>query len=327
MKTRERTDVIMAAAPRFAWAALVALLFLATAAPQLCLAQATGGTITVTNGSISGVLYPTPPTHTVLPAGPGYDLHRLEPLPMPQEESYTNATSYLGQHSDFGNQFGDQIFVKRSCVVKTFKLEYYLSRDVNSNETARVRFYRNDGADRYGTNMYSSLAPGSLLYDSGVFSIPSGQRTVTIGDLLPLNIKVPSWFTWTVEFSGVEGSEQVGLMFYNPPTAGFSHDDCWVLVGGASWTLFNIEGVVANFGAEVTTVPLGIDIGLRVFDGTATVSIACEPPGQDGSLISPVGISKNGTNYGIVLVETNSPDASKIQVQTSSGINAWQKLP
>ena len=70
--------------------------------------------------------------------------------------------------------------------------------------------------------------------------------------------------------------------------------------------------------------PTAIDIGLRVRDGAVTIRIGCEPL---GTLTSPVRIRKNGTTYGVVLVDPASPDASHIRVQTSSGIKALQKLP
>jgi hypothetical protein len=70
--------------------------------------------------------------------------------------------------------------------------------------------------------------------------------------------------------------------------------------------------------------PAMVDIGLRAYDGTTTNKIAAEPLGQ---LTSPVRLTRNGTNYGIPLVATNAPNASKIRIQTSSGIKAWQKLP
>ena len=67
---------------------------------------------------------------------------------------------------------------------------------------------------------------------------------------------------------------------------------------------------------------LVMDIGLRAFDGLATNKIAGEYP-----TVSPMQIRKNGTNYGVLLVPTNSPYASKFRIQTTSGTMAMQKLP
>ena len=66
-----------------------------------------------------------------------------------------------------------------------------------------------------------------------------------------------------------------------------------------------------------------IDIGLRVYDGTAIISIACEPA---GTLTSPLRIRKNEVTYGIVLVDPSDPNASKLKIQTSSGVKALREL-
>lgn len=66
------------------------------------------------------------------------------------------------------------------------------------------------------------------------------------------------------------------------------------------------------------------DIGLRVFDGTQTVSIAGEPL---GTLTSPLRIAKDGVIYGIALVDVGDPNESGIRIRTSSGIKALRKYP
>lgn len=79
----------------------------------------------------------------------------------------------------------------------------------------------------------------------------------------------------------------------------------------------------SDIGAyEYQTGAGGLDIGLRLFDGMTTNKIAGEYPA-----VSPLRLSKNGTNYGIVLTATNAPDASKFRIQTASGVKALQKLP
>jgi len=65
------------------------------------------------------------------------------------------------------------------------------------------------------------------------------------------------------------------------------------------------------------------DMGLRVFDGTQTVSIAAEPW---GTLTSPLRIFKNGNIYGIALVEPGHPNDSGVRIWTSSGIKALKKI-
>ncbi len=67
-----------------------------------------------------------------------------------------------------------------------------------------------------------------------------------------------------------------------------------------------------------------VDAGLRAYDGTAIIELACEGP---GSTNSPLRFDKNGTNYGILLGVTNSPNASKFRIQSSSGVRSLLKLP
>ena len=65
-----------------------------------------------------------------------------------------------------------------------------------------------------------------------------------------------------------------------------------------------------------------IDIGLRIYDGSQIIGIACEPA---GTLTSPLRIRKGTTTYGIVLVATTDANASPIRINTSSGVKALRK--
>ena len=66
-----------------------------------------------------------------------------------------------------------------------------------------------------------------------------------------------------------------------------------------------------------------INIGLRVYDGTHIVNVACEP---EGAVTSPLRIAKNGVIYGIVLVDPAALEASKIVIQTAAGPKAMADL-
>ncbi|MCL5096325.1 MAG: PEP-CTERM sorting domain-containing protein [Candidatus Omnitrophica bacterium] len=171
---------------------------------------------------------------------------------------YDNSTTYLGDFyapSSLG-EFGDQVKLSdafASPTVTEFKFDYFLSHGANGNETADLKFYSNDGPNVFGgTTPPVTPAPGTLLYDSGVFPIAAGFNTFTASGL---SLNVPQDFTWSVTFGGVEGTEQVGLLFYNPPTVGSSFDDFWDKSSG-QWELKDFAGSpVANFGARVTAVP------------------------------------------------------------------------
>lgn len=65
-----------------------------------------------------------------------------------------------------------------------------------------------------------------------------------------------------------------------------------------------------------------IDIGLRIYDGTNIIKIACEPV---GGLTSPLKVTKNGITYSVILVEPSDLSASKIRIKTKSGIKALKK--
>jgi hypothetical protein len=66
-----------------------------------------------------------------------------------------------------------------------------------------------------------------------------------------------------------------------------------------------------------------MDIGLRAYDGTNIVKIACEP---EGILSSPLRVTKSGKVYSIVLVDPSDPRASKVRIKISSAIKALVKI-
>jgi hypothetical protein len=98
--------------------------------------------------------------------------------------------------------------------------------------------------------------------------------------------------------------------------------------------ILDTRGVDAGLGillADSADFPLDtrewLDIGLRVYDGLVVIKIAAEAPGIGGWLTSALQVNKGGTNYGIILIPTYWPDASRIRIQTSTGPKAWRKMP
>jgi len=84
-----------------------------------------------------------------------------------------------------------------------------------------------------------------------------------------------------------------------------------------------------GYGAELSfttnaVAPAFQDIGLRVRNGSGvTVSIAAEI----GVATSPLRIAKNGTVYGIALVDPGDPNDSGVRIQTAnSGLKALRRL-
>jgi hypothetical protein len=91
--------------------------------------------------------------------------------------------------------------------------------------------------------------------------------------------------------------------------------------GAQSFTYYGEPTYNTRIEGILYAVPY-INIGLRIYDGATTTSIAAEPL---GALTSPLRIFKNGNIYGIVLVSTTDAMASKIRIMTSSGVKALRK--
>ena len=60
-----------------------------------------------------------------------------------------------------------------------------------------------------------------------------------------------------------------------------------------------------------------------IFDDGDIVPIACEIP---TAVKSPLRISRDGKTYGIVLVEPDADNATKLQVRTNEGVKAIASL-
>lgn len=159
---------------------------------------------------------------------------------------YSNADNYLSLFTDFiGNgQIGDQVtFGGTARTVTDIDVEYFL----NSGSAVGQLFVRAmDGPVVNGV-----ATPGSVLYDSGQLTLGAGQNHISATGL---SLEVPESVTWSVLFSGVDAGEQIGLLYYDPPTVGQSFDDFWQIVGG-TWTLMDTPNVKDNFGAVFTAVP------------------------------------------------------------------------
>jgi hypothetical protein len=163
---------------------------------------------------------------------------------------YDNALTPLNSYFASQTEFGDQITpVGAGLVAYSFQLEYFAS-GLSGGETAKLRFYANDGPGVDANHQ----APGTLLYESPSFSVVNGNVPVAVEELAPLNVALPSSFTWTVTPSGVTGAEVFGLKLYNPPAVGRSFDDLWQL-DGTTWKTVQTPGFVANLGAKLIAVP------------------------------------------------------------------------
>ena len=109
--------------------------------------------------------------------------------------------------------------------------------------------------------------PGTLLYESGTFSLQNKYHTVTVHGL---GLDLPegtSEVTWSVEFINL-GVGRAGLLLYDPPTIGKSHDDFWEKVND-DWELRSTESG-SSFGARLAGVPMGKEDDTIIYENAET---------------------------------------------------------
>jgi len=160
-----------------------------------------------------------------------------------------------------------------------------------------------------------------------------------------------------LKYSSTPGTDSQGICVNDPDCdlsyfdgllAGYRHPDgsfrdrgafAWLWSssqsGTAAWRRY-LSSASTSVHRNIITKPAGlpvrclrgtgvspyIDIGLRIYDGTTTVSIGIEP----GAPTSPLRIQKNGTTYGVGLVDVSDPKASKMRIETSTGVKALYQL-
>lgn len=187
---------------------------------------------------------------------------------------YDNTASYQGQFSNRGNfEVGDQIRLSTGpSTLTSFQFEYNFT-GVDGAATGTLRFW-----DLSGTTAGGGPAPGNLLFQSDVFNLNNGFNQAFVTNI---SLSVPESFVWTVDFNGVDGAEQAGLLFYNGATVGNgpgqSEDTSWENTstdpGTVTWALVNTPSVFDNFGARVYVVPEPTTIAL-IATGGALVGLA-----------------------------------------------------
>jgi hypothetical protein len=175
-----------------------------------------------------------------------------------------SANDLLARFNPGTVEVGDEIILfnpNNATYLTNFDFQYY-GEGSSGNEMLQVRFYANDGPGG---------APGTVLFDSGAFSVTTTPRATLIFDesLLWYNgdrVYVPNVFTWTVEFSGTTDSgESWGVDLYSPQDVGNNYTSYWDNDPVNGWLLkTNQFGVNMDFGARVWAVPepSGIALGL-----------------------------------------------------------------
>lgn len=189
-------------------------------------------------------------------------------IPLKAGVIYNNTTNDLETRFDcLTLEVGDEIVFEPGTerLLTNFTFEFWGTASPGpsfaGSVNAEVRFYLNDGPPFNG---YPT--PGTLLYDSGPFSInsPTDRSTATFvaGSDFPspgLFLGLPGApiitnMTWTVQFSGLGAGDKAGLDIYSPPVVGGNHTDYWENDGG-NWTL-KTNSIVMSFGAIMFANPV-----------------------------------------------------------------------
>ncbi len=177
---------------------------------------------------------------------------------------FNNLNTPLGFFNPGTSEVGDEIVLAGGlgATVTSFQFEYFGSNFISSAEKAEVYFYQNNGAPSAG---YAS--PGTLLWDSGAFSIPDTfNATLMTNALVSFNasdlgggVAVPGDFTWAVVFTGIGTGESAGTILSSAaPTTGSDYGDYWLNTGSVAvpnWQLMTGTAYNISFLAQVSDVP------------------------------------------------------------------------
>jgi hypothetical protein len=161
---------------------------------------------------------------------------------------YENLTTPQSAFVSEMREHGDQIDLGGTARRLTQIVFYYYANFVpTGDEAVKVRLYNN-------LTPYDDFrkSPTTLLYESDWISITPGTATRQIDDL---NVLLPlDNVTFTVEFKGLLATEQAGLLFYDPPTEGYSFNEFWIRTASGAWRTINYPstpGLRANLAIRL----------------------------------------------------------------------------
>ena len=165
---------------------------------------------------------------------------------------YDNTLDSLSSYSPAAGEYGDQITLAgTNRLIDTFTFSYYVWGLIDGDETARIRFYANDG---------SGGLPGTQLYDSGRLAL---SPSIGVNDFAVSNLSVlvPDTLTWTVLLGGILRTEieanAGGLRFFDPPTIGSSNRGFFWYKRDTGFEQITVtSGAPNNFNARLTANPV-----------------------------------------------------------------------
>jgi hypothetical protein len=212
-------------------------------------------------------------------------------------------------------EVGDQILLAGAERYLTkFELGYWgknlASADFAGTVKGRLRFYRNDGS-----NFNGYATPGTLLYDSGDFSVATTPRATLVFEdfqldaAVPLTNALPDNFTWSFQFSGMAPGDRAGLDIFTPPVVGNSYEDYWERANSTSaWILkTNLNVPSMDFAARARASRAGYIRAVTLASGTNQTG--CGEAGvawRAWQAFDPCGNSSICTQY-VSVVDTRPP--------------------
>jgi len=216
-------------------------------------------------------------------------------------------------------------------------LNAYQLKESNSSSTATLEtggtdtaYWKSDVIIRHsdgsettiGSNVAEVYRDGeSYEYSSNTWSCP--ETSVTETDAIKIVEKIYEWTTLKTTRNFI--TEQLGAIKIQAGTWTFTRWCEFEPYGEYNDVYYRLKHGSSTNETKVSDVDIltYVDIGLRVYNGSEIIQVACEP---SGTLTSPLRVRKDTTTYGIVLVDTTDSNASKIRIETSSGIKAIAKL-
>jgi len=193
---------------------------------------------------------------------------------------YNNSVNNTGYALQLANgvEVGDEINLASSEYLTNFSFNFY-SSGTYADVTLEILFQLNDGTPYNGYN-----TPGTVIYDSGAFTIASQNgdgglsfdiNDLSLNDTVPLNSNtpMPTDFTFSLIVSGLGDGDVFSVDLYNPPTVGGNYGDYWLDNGGSWELLTNSEtgpiGFASLFQGSVTPAPEPAAIAISLLSGAA----------------------------------------------------------
>jgi len=142
------------------------------------------------------------------------------------------------------------------------------------------------------------------------------------------NMLVNTWYRIKTKVNGTNNSFYVNdtLIGSSAASASLSSlSNLTVGLGEYSSAVYYDDARIRKYTSTeptITLVALAINCGLKGYDGSATIAFGCEP---SGTLTSALRMYDGSAIYGIKLVDTTDPNATKFRVQTSGGTKAIMK--